>query len=197
MFITRKSQTQFLIQDLAKQPKVKISLGSFEKEPLLAKETDVVLVAQNKGVPQGWEKLNPKPFLINSPGEYEIKGVAVHGVPHDGKIIYLISFEQERLTYLLQPSSKELTPSQMDKVSEASYLIISLDGQGLGPDKTSPLIAQIEPQLVIPMDYQAKHLQRLAEILGLSEIKEESSLITNKLPLIKEETLVRALSITL
>ena len=197
MFIIRQSQTQFFIQDSAKQPKVRVSIGSFEKESLLAKETDVVLVAQNQGVPQGWEKLKTKPFLINSPGEYEIKGAAVRGIPNDGKIIYLISIGQERLAYLLQPSSKELTPSQMDRVTEAEYLIISLDGQGLGPDKISPLISQIEPQLVIPMDYQTEHIKRLAEILGLSEIEEEPSLTTDKLPLAKEETLVRALSISL
>ena len=83
----------------------------------------------------------------------------------------------------------------MDKIEEADILLISLDGQGLGPDKISTLISQIGPQLVIPMDYEPQHLKRLAEILGVKEITEETSLITNKLPLIKEETLVRALSI--
>lgn len=196
MFITRKSQTQFLIQDSVKRPKVRISLGPFKQEPLLTKESDLVLVAQNKGYPQNWEKLKKKPFLINSPGEYEVKDVAVQGIQNNGQILYLLSLGQEKLAYFLHPSQKDLTPKQMDKVEEAKFLLISLDGQGLGPDKISTLISQIAPQLVIPMDYEPHHLKRLAEILSLKEIKEEASIITSKLPLMKEETLVRALSIT-
>ena len=195
MFITRKSQTQFLIQDSIKQPKVKIAVGSFSKESLLSKEVDLVLVAHNQSLPQNWGKIKSKPFLVNTPGEYEVKGAMVQGIQNNGQIIYLIDLGQKKLAYFLHPSQKDLTPKQMDKIEEADILLISLDGQGLGPDKISTLISQIGPQLVIPMDYEPQHLKRLAEILGVKEITEETSLITNKLPLIKEETLVRALSI--
>jgi len=196
VFIIRQSQNQFLIQDLAKKPKVRVSLGAFEKESLLEPKADLVLVARDKGLPQGWEKLKDKPFLVNSPGEYEVKGVGIQAMAHDGKLIYLLRFGQEKLAYLLQPSQRELTPRQMDQITEANFLLISLDGKGLGPDKTATLISQLEPPVVIPMDYESHHLQRLAEILGGGKIEEESSLATSKLSLIPENTLVRALSIS-
>jgi len=196
VFITRQSQNQFLIQDLVKQPKVRISLGAFEKEPLLEPKADMVLVARDKAFPLNWKKLKDKPFLVNSPGEYEAKGVSIRAIPHDGKLIYLLRLNQEKLAYLLQPSQKELTPRQMDQITEADFLLISLDGRGLGPDKTAALISQLEPPVVIPMDYEFHHLQRLAEILGEGKIEEEPSLATSKLSLIPEGTLVRALSIS-
>lgn len=196
MFITRQSQNQFLIQDLVKQPKVRISLGAFEKEPLLEPKADMVLVARDKAFPLNWKKLKDKPFLVNSPGEYEAKGVSIRAIPHNGKLIYLLRLNQEKLAYLLQPSQKELTPRQMDQITEADFLLISLDGRGLGPDKTAALISQLEPPVVIPMDYEFHHLQRLAEILGEGKIEEEPSLATSKLSLIPEGTLVRALSIS-
>ena len=197
MFIIRQSQTQFLIQDALKQPKVKISLGAFVDEKLIEEKADMVLVASRQGKPKNFDKLSHQPFLINSPGEYEVKGVAIQAIKNNGQVIYLLQLGSEKLAYLLHPAQKELTPSQMDKVGEANLLIISLDGEGLGPDKISSLISQIEPQLVIPMDYQSHHLKRLTEILGLKEIQESPSLTTDKLPLVEEETLVRALSITL
>lgn len=198
MFIIRQSQNQFLIQDLAKQPKARISLGAFEKESLLEPKADMVLVARDKGFPLNWEKLKDKPFLINSPGEYEGKGVGIQAIPYNGKLIYLVRFGQEKLAYFPHPSQKELTPQQMDQITEADFLLISLDGQGLGPDKTAALISQLEPPVVIPMDYEPHHLQRLAEVLGGGKIEEETSLVTSKLSLIPEgTTLVHALSISL
>ncbi len=196
MFITRYSQTQFSIQDSKKSPKVKIALGDFLNEPVLSSSPDIVLVAQNQGKPKGFEKISSQPFLINAPGEYEVKGVAIQGIQNNGQVIYILQLGSEKLAYLFKPAQKELSPAQMDRLEEVKFLIISLDGQGLGPDKAASLISQIEPQLVIPMDYQPSHLKRLAEIMGLKEVIEEESLSTDKLPLIKEETSLRALNIT-
>ena len=197
MFITRQSQTQFLIQDVAKKPKVKIALGSFLNEPVLSSEADIVLMAKNQGNPKDFEKISSHSFLINAPGEYEVKGVAIRGIQNNGQVIYILKLGSEKLAYLFHPSQKELSPSQMDQIAEANFLMVSLDGEGLGPDKISSLISQIEPQLVIPMDYQPNHLERLAEIMGLKKIVEETSLSTDKLPLMKEETLLRALTVVL
>jgi hypothetical protein len=196
MFITRKSQNQFLLQDLAKNPKIKVSLGAFEGEPLKAPNPDLVLVAKRDDFPEGWKKQKEGPFLINSPGEYEIKGFGVQAIPYNDKLIFLCRFEREKLVYFFQPSQKDLSPKEMDRVTEADILFLSLDGKGLGPDKSSALISQLEIPLIIPMDYEANHLQRLAELLGISKIEEESSLSTNKLSLTPETTIVQALAIS-
>ncbi len=104
------------------------------------------------------------PFIINRPGEYEVKGVFVQGISamHDdvgGKergqsTIYTIEAEDLRFCHLGDLGQKQLTDEQLEKIDTVDVLMIPIGGTyTIDSSEASKVIAQIEPRIVIPMHY--------------------------------------------
>lgn len=72
-------------------------------------------------------------FIINSPGEYETKGVFVEAITQG---IYIISLEQMRICYSNKP---KLTDKELETINNIDILLAI----------SKKLINQIEPKLVI------------------------------------------------
>jgi len=114
------------------------------------------------------------PFLIEGPGEYEVKGVHIKGIPafHDnssgeerGQVtLYTIEAEEIKICHLSDIGQKELTDQQMEEIGEVNILMIpvgsvyTIDAKG-----ASDIINQIEPQIVIPMHYKITGLKEKLE----------------------------------
>jgi len=108
-----------------------------------------------------------KPFFINSPGEYEVEGIFIQGIPgfHDEKqkepiVIYKIEAESMRLCHLSDLGQKELSEQQVDQIGEVDVLMIPVGGKYTIDAKTaSSIVSQIEPRIVIPMHYKIAKLK--------------------------------------
>lgn len=109
-----------------------------------------------------------EPFIISGPGEYEILGVSVFGVPsfHDsagGKkrgenTIYVINLDGMRLVHLGDLGHK-LEEEQVEEVNGADLLFIPVGGTyTIGPKVAVEVIGQIQPKIVIPMHYKLPDL---------------------------------------
>jgi len=105
-------------------------------------------------------------FVIEEPGEYEINGVYVQGIPALGEvIIYLIETEDMKICHLGDFGQKELSPEQLDQLGDIDILMVPIGGVGTIDAKgASKIISQIEPKLVIPMRYQIPEQQRRVEM---------------------------------
>src|SRR5579863_7772909 len=125
---------------------------------------DILLVSHghmdhnNKGAVKG------EPFVIENPGEYEVKGVFVQGIDsfHDdvqgkerGKnTIYTIEAEDIRFCHMGDFGQKQLTDEQLDKIGRVDILMIPVGGTyTINSSEASKVIGQIEPKIVIPMHY--------------------------------------------
>ena len=108
--------------------------------------------------------------MIEGPGEYEIKGVFIQGIPsfHDdsqGKergvnTIYTIEAEEIRLCHLGDLGQQELTGEQLEKIGNVDILMIPIGGTYTIDSKiASNIIPQIEPKIVIPMHFQIPKLE--------------------------------------
>ncbi len=121
-----------------------------------------------------------KAFLINGPGEYEIKGVYIQGIPafHDknfgkpptsaaGKTtIYTIESEKIKICHLGDFGQKELFPEQLEDIGEIDILLIPVGGnETIGAEEAQKIIGQIEPKIVIPMHYSLPKLK--AKLAGV------------------------------
>lgn len=90
-----------------------------------------------------------KPFVIDGPGEYEVKGVFVQGIAENKKnTIYLIEAEDIKFCHLGDLSQKQLTDEQLEKIDTVDILMVSAN------DDAQKIIQQIEPKMVIPMAYE-------------------------------------------
>jgi len=139
-------------------------------------------------------------FLIENPGEYEIKGAYVKGIPafHDsssgkerGKVtMFKILAEDIKICHLSDLGQKELTEQQLEEIGEVDILLIPVGGNyTISAKEASTIINQIEPKIVIPMHYQVPKLKLKLDDLDkfLKIMGSKSPEKLNKLTIKKKE----------
>ncbi len=122
-------------------------------------------------------------FLINEPGEYEVKGVYIEGVKtyHDssgGKkhginTTYIVRFENINLCFMGDYGEKDLRPEVKEAIGKVDILFMPIGGGSvLEPETAVKVINQIEPAIVIPMHYSKKDfLKSFMAELGVKDLK--------------------------
>lgn len=181
-------------------------------------EADILLISHdhydhnNKKAVRGSSRLRrseaDNPFLIDGPGEYEIKGVFIQGIPafHDnnqgqerGKTtIYTIQTEEMRICHLGDLGQNELNPNQLEKINDIDILMIPVGGvYTISAKEASKIISQLEPRIVIPMHYQIPklklklkldNLEKFLKEMGLKSIEPQNKLLIKKKDLSEEKT---------
>lgn len=71
-------------------------------------------------------------FVINGPGEYEVKGVTVFGTAVEGKTVYNLTIDDVRVCY---------TEGKINKTDIVDVLLL--------PEKIDEAIIQLEPKVVV------------------------------------------------
>jgi len=168
-------------------------------------EADLLLITHDHKDHNNIRGVSGNPFIINSPGEYEAKGIfiqginASHGEKRGDVIIYIMDIEGMKVCHL-SDIGQELTDEQVEKIGDVDILMIPVGGiytvDGEGAQK---IINQIEPKVIIPMHYQIpglkldKKLESVSSFLktmGHEEIQAESSLKIKKAGLPPETKIV-------
>lgn len=101
-------------------------------------------------------------FVINEPGEYEIKGVYIKGIgcsdcsdKNKKDFVYTIETEDIKICHLGNLKQKELSSKQLSAIGEVDILMIPVGGDYVLDEKEAlDVVNQIEPKIVIPMVYQ-------------------------------------------
>lgn len=168
-------------------------------------EADILLVTHQHRDHNNIKAVSGDPFLIEGPGEYEIKEVALQGIPawHDNLLgkergvntIYTIEIEGMRLCHLGDLGQKELTADQLEKIGEVDILMIPVGGIYTISSKEAPkIMAQIEPKIIIPMHYQVPKLKikldgldKFLKTMGIKSIESLPKLSIKKKDLSEEE----------
>jgi L-ascorbate metabolism protein UlaG (beta-lactamase superfamily) len=147
-------------------------------------------------------------FLINEPGEYEVRGLFIKGIKsfHDNKggkergsnVIFKIEAEGIKLVHLGDFGQKELEGAQLDEIDEVDILMIPVGGKyTIGPNEAQHVANQIEPRIVIPMHYKIKGLNldisgpdAFLKTMGATGVKPVEKLSVKSSELKNEETRV-------
>ncbi len=172
MIITWQGHSCFKIQDKLGTEGITLVTDPFDKNVGLKVpnfEADIVTVSHEHSDHNNVDALRGKPFLVNSPGEYDYKNVLIEGIDsyHDeeegkkrGKnTIYRIEIEDISITHL-GDLGHVLESSQLDKLAGTDILLIPVGGNyTLDAKKAVEVISQIEPRIVIPMHYKVEGLK--------------------------------------
>jgi len=175
-------------------------------------EADVLLVTHKhpdhnniKAVSAVSSAESKNPFLIDGPGEYEIKEVFVQGIPswHDDKegkergenTIYTIETEELKLCHLGDIGQKEITDEQLEQIGEVDILMIPIGGVGtISAKEAVNIMSQIEPKITIPMHYQIPKLNKkidgvdkFLKAVGVKSVPPVSKLTIKKKDISEEE----------
>ena len=108
-------------------------------------------------------------FVVDGPGEYEIKDIFIKGFlssGKDGKIntIYLISFEGMKLCFLGSLGSTQLPTETLEAIEDIDILFVPVDS--LTPATAYKLAVSFEPSVIIPMHYTDTSLKQLLKEAG-------------------------------
>lgn len=182
MVITWYGQACFKIQS----GDVTVIMDPFSKEIGLTPpsgQADVVLVTHEHFDHNNIEAVKGEYFLVNSPGEYEIRGVKARGISsfHDNEggtkrglnTLYLIELEGIRLLHLGDLGQELLDDYQLGEIGEVHVLMVPVGGFFTIDGKAAAgIVNQIEPKIVIPMHYKVPKLT-IKELTGVDEFLEE------------------------
>lgn len=160
---------------------------------LSKQKSDICIFTDSQTDREGFEG-----FIINEPGEYEIKGVYIKGIgcsdcadKDKTNYIYTIEAEDMKICHLGNLKQKELSPKQLSAIGEIDILMIPVGGDYVLDEKeAAEIINQIEPRIIIPMVYKTDLVKtKLEDVKAfLKEMGETGKIPQDKL-LIKKKDL--------
>ena len=177
-------------------------------------QTDIVIISNienpaynNRGSLGGKDT-----FVIDGPGEFDVKGLFVHGISAQGEqksktnsfdytTIYAIRMEDIHLGFLGSLKQKQLTESQLSELEEVDILFVPVGGKIVcDAEEAVVIVNQIEPRFVIPMHFEQRGLKmglnkvdQFLKELGAKRVEQEK-LTLKKSDLAGEQTEVVVLS---
>ncbi|MDP3985512.1 MAG: MBL fold metallo-hydrolase [bacterium] len=134
-------------------------------------EADVVAVSENHSHANNTEAVGGKPFIIDTPGEFEVKGIFVYGVaaPRENakgkekRQLFRIVSEHITIAHL-GALDRSLTNEELSHFEHVDILLLPVGGgEVLDAKRAGELIGQIEPRIVIPMFYDLPNLKMKLE----------------------------------
>lgn len=152
------------------------------------------------------EKIVPGAFVIEGPGEYEIKGIYIRGTDFNfgaknadknspAGTIYTIEAEEMKLCHLGNFAAPELAIPQVEKIGNIDVLMFPAgDGKKSGAKEALKILSQIEPSIAVPMNYEipklkleAGNLKEFLQAAGIKQIEPLPKLTIKKKEINAEE----------
>lgn len=170
MEITKLGHSSFKL----KGKKVTVVTDPFDSEMVGIKfpkvEANIVTISHSHKDHSSRESVLGTPTIIDGPGEYEIAEVFIRGISsyHDNEggvkrgknIIYRIEIDGLVLAHLGDLGHK-LTDDQVDQLGNVDILMVPVGGvYTIGPIQAAEVVAQIEPNIVLPMHYFEDYLKK-------------------------------------
>lgn len=129
----------------------------------IAKVGDISLFTGAHATPS-----QPPKIIIDQPGEYEVSGVSIYGIPTRSHIdeenkknatIYKIVMDDIRILIVghIYPA---LTDAQLEAIGMIDIMIVPVGGNGytLDPIGALKVIKAVDPKMIIPTHYESKGL---------------------------------------
>lgn len=157
--------------------------------PELKLKADVVTVSHDARGHNHVTAVTGNEYVLTGPGEYEIGGVFINGIATYGEdnnlrnVIFVFSYDGLTIAHL-GDMQEVPTQKQIEALEQVNVLLVPVGGgNSLSAAQAAELVSMLEPNIVVPMHYRIDGLKitldevdRFLKEMGVSEIKEESSL---------------------
>lgn len=149
---------------------------------------DVIIFSEDTTPKADWAAIKtPESIIVNSPGEYDLKGFFILGLAgSNNKLpnIFIIEHERKTICHIVDYPKDMLDDKDLEKLGKIDILMIPV---GKNADRAARITNQIEPSIVIPMHYDIPGIkEKLAspktfmKELGASNGEERKKLIIKK-----------------
>lgn len=168
---------------------------------------DIVTISHNHEGHNAYGAVDGEPRAVDGPGEYEIKGVLITGVGtfHDAErgkergrnTVYLIEMDELRVCHL-GDLGHVLSTDQIEEIGTVDVLFVPAGApHSISPAQATEVISQLEPSVVVPMDWTAVGngqptgaLEKFCHEMGLKEVEPQARLQVSKSSLPNETQVV-------
>ncbi|MDO8569186.1 MAG: MBL fold metallo-hydrolase [bacterium] len=133
-------------------------------------------------------------FVIDGPGEYEIKDVFIKGFLSEGPVnklntIYLISFVGMNLCFLGALANAKLPDETLEAIEDIDILFVPTGGgDTLDPVSAYKLAVSLEPSVIIPMHYTKTTLEQFIKEGGETKVDSLDKFVVKKKDLDNKES---------
>lgn len=152
-----------------KNESVDIVINPFDKETGIkpAKMKADILLVTEKDLVKNAKEFSGDPFLISSPGEYEVERVFVRGISEKkDRLFYIIEAEDITICYLGGLKDKDFAAEELEEMGSVDILMAPIGGgTTIGSKDAAEIVSQIEPKIFIPMDYHIPGIKEKKENL--------------------------------
>lgn len=147
------------------------------------------------------------PFEVSGPGEYEIGGIFVQGLPSESEYddqdwintIYLAQLQGMQICNLGLLSQEELPAESAEAIETIDILFVPIEGNGtIEPSEAYKLAVNLEPSVVIPSYYEDEEsLETFLEEAGVAdEVEPQEKITLNSRDVSGSDEEIRVLEIT-
>lgn len=139
-------------------------------------EADALLSSHNDQDANNFSGVGGDPFVIKTPGEFEIKGTFVYALSAPAQVdkdqttpnlIFRLETEKIILAHL-GALNRELTETELEQLQDVDILMIPVGGNRVMTAKiAATVVGQIEPRVIIPMTYALPNLKEQLEAVDV------------------------------
>lgn len=132
-------------------------------------QADILILSEkNNNLYSAISGISGEPFMVEDPGEYDIKGVTVTGIPleQDGKYvtIFLIESEEIKILNLSHIKNFNIKEEDLSGLGEIHVLLLPVGGKNvMDASAASKAANEVEAKIVIPAHYKIPGLKTEAE----------------------------------
>jgi len=132
---------------------------------------DIALISLNHPDMNGVDQVNrgeKQAFIINGPGEYEIQGVFIKGLPSVSSYpgteaintIYTVNLENMNLCFLGALGDTDIPSETKAGIDGIDILFVPIGGGGvLNASEAYKFAVSLEPSIIIPMNFDDKSVK--------------------------------------
>ncbi len=123
----------------------------------------LILADKNSKLYTATSGISGEHFDVTDPGEYDVKGVTVTGIPlkqEKGYVtVFLIESEDIRILNLTHIKEWNMKEDEIEELGDIDILILPVGGNTvLSASAASKVVNEIEPKIVIPSHYKMDDL---------------------------------------
>jgi L-ascorbate metabolism protein UlaG (beta-lactamase superfamily) len=162
-------------------------------------QTNLILVSDNNennnGIDAPGKQEGIDPFVVDGPGEYELGEIYVSGVKSEVSekyginTIYTMVFDDIKLCHFGDFNKNKLDDEIKEAIGDVDILFIPIGGEDvLDVAWATKITMQIEPKIVIPMNYKdANSIKKFVNEFG-GEVKSLDKLTIKKKDIVEGKT---------
>ena len=125
-----------------------------------------VIVCSNPALDwcNNFSSIQGSPFMVNSPGEYDIKEAFIIGTSAENKnlgstTIYVIELEGIRIAFLGPMLQNQLTDEQKETLEGSDIVLVPVGGKDiLDFENAAKIATKLEPFIIVPHSYKIPNL---------------------------------------